>query len=190
MNKPFSKYDFITDLKYGTDSEKNIAEILGLNGKEFEVKTERDWWTKTGNIAIELECNKKPSGINVTQARYWVHAFQDKDDLSRSELAQLLLGKQYDQLKKDDNRTDASVVDRGDPRYFEFSDATLQILNSNYKPSVLINFKDTFPTSLSTLDFDVSQRDYSFFTAQVSFKYTIFNITDPNGNRIDNLFKK
>ena len=97
---------------------------------------------------------------------------------------------QFSQLKKDDNRTDARVVDRGDPRYFEFSDATLQILNSNYKPSVLINFKDTFPTSLSTLDFDVSQRDYSFFTAQVSFKYTIFNITDPNGNRIDNLFKK
>ena len=97
---------------------------------------------------------------------------------------------QYDQLKKDDNRTDASVVDRGDPRYFEFSDATLQILNSNYKPSVLINFKDTFPTSLSTLDFDVSQRDYSFFTAQVSFKYTIFNITDPNGNRLDNFPQK
>ena len=97
---------------------------------------------------------------------------------------------QFSQLKKDDNRTDARVVDRGDPRYFEFSDATLQILNSNYKPSVLINFKDTFPTSLSTLDFDVSQRDYSFFTAQVSFKYTIFNITDPNGNRLDNFFKK
>ena len=97
---------------------------------------------------------------------------------------------QFSQLKKDDNRTDARVVDRGDPRYFEFSDATLQILSSNYKPSVLINFKDTFPTSLSTLDFDVSQRDYSFFTAQVSFKYTIFNITDPNGNRLDNFFKK
>ena len=97
---------------------------------------------------------------------------------------------QFSQLKKDDNRTDARVVDRGDPRYFEFSDATLQILNSNYKPSVLINFKDTFPTSLSTLDFDVSQRDYSFFTAQVSFKYTIFNITDPNGNRLDNFPQK
>ena len=97
---------------------------------------------------------------------------------------------QFKQLKKDDNRTDTEITDKGDPRYFEFSDATLQILNSNYKPSVLINFKDAFPTSLSTLDFDVSQRDYSFFTAQVSFKYTIFNITDPNGNRIDNLFKK
>ena len=93
---------------------------------------------------------------------------------------------QYDQLKKDDNRTNRGVVDKGDPRYFEFSDATLQVLNSNYKPSVLINFKDTFPISLSTLDFDVTSRDYNYFTAQVTFKYTIYNITDPNGVRLDN----
>ena len=97
---------------------------------------------------------------------------------------------QFRQLKKDDLRTDASVSDDADPRYFEFSDATLQILNSNYKPSVLVNFKDAFPTSLSTLEFDVADRDYSYFTANVTFKYTIFNITDPNGNRIDNFFKK
>ena len=97
---------------------------------------------------------------------------------------------QYNQLKKDDIRTNASATDDADPRYFEFSDATLQILNSNYKPSVLVNFKDAFPTSLSTLEFDVADRDYSYFTANVTFKYTIFNITDPNGNRIDNFFKK
>ena len=93
---------------------------------------------------------------------------------------------QYDQLKKDDNRTDAIVEDQGDPRYFNYSDATLQVLNSNYKPSVLINFKDAFPISLSTLDFDVTTRDYNYFTAEVTFKYTIYNITDPNGVRIDN----
>ena len=40
MSTPFTKYDFVTDLKYGTDSEKNIANILGLSAKEFEVKTE------------------------------------------------------------------------------------------------------------------------------------------------------
>ena len=97
---------------------------------------------------------------------------------------------QYDQLKKDDNRTNRGVVDKGDPRYFEFSDATLQVLNSNYKPSVLINFKDTFPISLSTLDFDVTTRDYNYFTAQVTFKYTIYNITDPSGNRLDNYSQK
>ena len=97
---------------------------------------------------------------------------------------------QYDQLRKDDIRTNASVSDDGDPRYFEFSDATLQILNSNYRPSLLINFIDAFPISLSTLEFDVSQRDYSFFTASVTFKYTIFNITDPNGIRLDNFPQK
>ena len=29
----------------------------------MEVKTERDWWFKTNNIAIEVECYGKPSGI-------------------------------------------------------------------------------------------------------------------------------
>ena len=97
---------------------------------------------------------------------------------------------QYDQLRKDDNRTDRIVGDQGDTRYFNYSDATLQVLNSNYKPSVLINFKDAFPISLSTLEFDVTTRDYNFFTASVTFKYTIFNITDPNGVRLDNFPKK
>ena len=97
---------------------------------------------------------------------------------------------QYQQLKKDDFRTDRLVGDDGDPRYFNYSDATLQVLNSNYKPSVLINFTDAFPVSLSTLDFDVTTRDYNYFTAEVTFKYTIFNITDPNGVRIDTNFKK
>ena len=97
---------------------------------------------------------------------------------------------QYNQLKKDDNRTDRRVNDSADPLYFQYSDATLQVLNSNYKPSVLINFKDAFPVSLSTLDFDVTTRDYNYFTAEVTFKYTIYNITDPSGNRIDNYFKK
>ena len=97
---------------------------------------------------------------------------------------------QYNQLKKDDIRTNASATDDADPRYFEFSDATLQVLNSNYRPSVLVNFKDAFPTSLSTLDFDVTTRDYNYFTAEVSFKYTIFNITDPSGNRLDNYPQK
>ena len=97
---------------------------------------------------------------------------------------------QYRQLKTDDKRTDRRVDDSADPLYFQYSDATLQVLNSNYKPSVLINFKDAFPVSLSTLDFDVTTRDYNYFTAEVTFKYTIYNITDPSGNRIDNYSKK
>ena len=73
-----------------------------------------------------------------------------------------------------------------DPRYIEFSDATLQILNSNFQPNILVGFRDVFPTSLSTLEFDVGERDFNYFTAEVSFKYTIFEITDKNGVRLDN----
>ena len=97
---------------------------------------------------------------------------------------------QYDQLRKDDIRTNASVSDEGDPLYFQYSDATLQILSSNYIPSIHVNFKDAFPIALSTLDFDVTTRDYSFFTASVTFKYTIFDITDPSGIRLDNYPQK
>ena len=38
----------------------------------------------------------------------------------------------YVNFKKDDNRTDSLVADKGDPLYFQYSDATLQVLNSNY----------------------------------------------------------
>ncbi len=41
-----------------------------------------------------------------------------------------------------------------DPRYIEFSDATLQILNSNFQPNINIVFRDIFPISVSTLEFD------------------------------------
>ena len=32
-----------------------------------------DWLLKTGNVAIEYECFKKPSGITTTQADYYVY---------------------------------------------------------------------------------------------------------------------
>ena len=93
---------------------------------------------------------------------------------------------QYDQLSKEDFRTNSTIGTQSDPLYFQYSDATLQVLSSNYKPSIHVNFKDAFPISLSTLEFDASIADYNYFTAQVTFKYTIFDITDPNGVRIDN----
>lgn len=93
---------------------------------------------------------------------------------------------QYGNLKEDDPFSTIPNIEFTDPRYFEFSDATLQILNSNFQPNILIKFKDIFPTSLTTLEFDASERDYAYFTAQVTFKYTIFEITDKNGVRLDN----
>ena len=70
------------------------------------------------------------------------------------------------------------------------SDMSIIVNTNKSNPNYEILFKDAFPTSLSTLDFDVTTRDYNYFTAEVTFKYTIFNITDPKGVRIDNNFQK
>ena len=76
MNKKFDK-----DLKYGQERENRIVSILDKDKTKLEVKTERDWWQKSGNMCIEVECYGKPSGIMATEADYWVHilAHGDKD---------------------------------------------------------------------------------------------------------------
>ena len=67
--KDRKKFDI--DLKYGTIREDKIADML--TGKKIEVKSERDTWMKTGNICIEYESWRKPSGIRATEADYWFH---------------------------------------------------------------------------------------------------------------------
>ena len=62
---------FDLDLAYGKVREQRIADML--QDKKIEVKSERDLWMKTGNIAIEYECYGKPSGIAATEADFWFH---------------------------------------------------------------------------------------------------------------------
>ena len=62
---------FDIDLEYGKVREQMVADML--QGKKIEVKSERDVWQRTGNIAIEYECYGKPSGINATESDYWFH---------------------------------------------------------------------------------------------------------------------
>ena len=59
-----------------------------------------------------------------------------------------------------------------------YSDGTLQILSSNLVPQFQVVFNDLFPYSLSTVTFDATDTDIEYFTADVSFKYTIYNLTD------------
>lgn len=62
---------FDLDLEYGKVREKLVADML--QDKKIEVKSERDVWQRTGNIAIEYESYGKPSGINATESDYWFH---------------------------------------------------------------------------------------------------------------------
>lgn len=83
---------------------------------------------------------------------------------------------QYRDLITDDN-------DQRDPKQ-AFSDGTLYILNSNYNSFAKVMFKDLYPTSLTSLEFDATQPDVQYLTADVSFKYTIYNIVDTKNNRL------
>ena len=69
--------DFDIDLKYGQIYEQALALIL--QDKTIEVKTERNTWKKTGNIAIELYNHNKnaPSGLSITKADYWATILVD-----------------------------------------------------------------------------------------------------------------
>ena len=63
-----------------------------------------------------------------------------------------------------------------------YSDGTLQILSSNLVPQFNVMFSNLWPYSLTTLDFDATDTDIEYFTADVSFKYTIYNLNDLENN--------
>ena len=63
-----------------------------------------------------------------------------------------------------------------------YSDGTLQVLSSNLVPKFQVVFSDLFPYSLSTVTFDATDTDIEYFTADVTFKYTIYKITDIDDN--------
>ncbi len=58
-----------------------------------------------------------------------------------------------------------------------FCDGTLRILNSNYREIAKVKFQDLFPVSLTSLDFDATTTDVEYFTAEASFKYTLYDMT-------------
>jgi len=57
-----------------------------------------------------------------------------------------------------------------------YSDGTLQILSSINRPIFAVNFRDMFPTSLSDIRFDSTLATTEYLTADVTFKYSIYNI--------------
>jgi len=63
-----------------------------------------------------------------------------------------------------------------------YSDGTLQVLTSNNVPNFKVKFRDMFPVSLSTLNFDATMSDVEYFTADVTFRYTMYNIVTMSGD--------
>ena len=84
---------FDIDLKFGKVYEDGLKKLLYSKGK-IEVKTEKDSWITTGNIAIEVRCRGKSSGISVTAADWWFHI------LSENKKVKGMICLPVDELKK------------------------------------------------------------------------------------------
>ena len=69
----------------------------------------------------------------------------------------------------------------GKKRQDIYSDGTLQILSNNLVPKFQVIFDDLFPYSISTVTFDATDTDIEYFTAEVSFKYTLYTLTNLEG---------
>ena len=77
-NEVQQKFDH--DLAFGKLGEDFVKNFQSENNK-IEVKTERDIWKTTGNIAIEIRCIGKKSGISVTEAETWIHLLSYKNKI-------------------------------------------------------------------------------------------------------------
>ena len=78
------------------------------------------------------------------------------------------------------------TTDRDGLRDFQeqFCDGSLHILNSNYNDVAIVKFKDIFPTSITSLDFDATETDINYFTAEATFKYVIYSIVGTDGKSL------
>ena len=62
-----------------------------------------------------------------------------------------------------------------------FSDGSLHILNSNFQNVAIVKFQDLFPVGLTSLEFDATETDINYFTAEATMRYTVYNIFDKDG---------
>ena len=106
--------------------------------------------------------------VNYMEIQNWIRGLGFPDSM-----------KEFNDLEKENILGMNKFGQEGDNIY---SDGTLQILSSNLVPSFQVVFNDLFPYTLSTVTFDATDTDIEYFTADVSFKYTIYNLTDMENN--------
>lgn len=58
----------------------------------------------------------------------------------------------------------------------QYSDATVTVYTNKNNPNIRINFKDVFPTSLSSIVFNATDTADNIATADASFRFSYYNI--------------
>jgi hypothetical protein len=84
---------------------------------------------------------------------------------------------QFDDYLKTKPTKSAFITNKdGQSEVLAYSDATLSILDSTNNPKISIIYKDAFPISLESLDYDIASSGVEYLTAIATFKFRIFEI--------------
>ena len=137
---------------------------------------------------ISFETTTQPSylkdidvpGEKLTYADLTVRFLVDEDLKNYMAIHNWMTGIGYPESLQD-FRTEVTKDDNSRDLNQQFSDGALQILNSNFRTNAIVRFKDLFPVSLSSLEFDTSVTDIQYFTAESTFKYLVYNIVKEDG---------
>jgi len=104
---------------------------------------------------------------NYMQIQNWMRGIGFPESLN--EVYSMKAGK-VDNLRLDPKEPDNFV-----------SDGTLLVLDSMQNAQFMVKFNDLWPTNLTTLQFDATPGTIDYFTAEVTFKYTMYNIVNNQG---------
>ena len=168
---------------------KQIANRNFLSGVGFKFNLTKfptvDFFSNSARIPeLNLELTTQPSylknidvpGERLTFGDFTLRFLVDENMENYISVYNWLTGLGFPETAKQFKDVTTDVDGQRDPKE-AFCDGTLRILNSNFREVAKVNFNDLFPTSLTSLDFDATNTDVQFFTAEATFKYTIYDLT-------------
>ena len=150
----FSNQAVIPGLTLGTATQPSYLKNIDLPGDKIEFN----------DFGLRFLVDEDLS--NYMEVQNWIRGIGFPESLKEI----------YDFQKSNPNR------ESGNKELDLFSDGTLNVLTSTQNANFKVKFKDLFPISVSDLTFDATDTDIDYLTAEVNFKYTIYDIVDLGGN--------
>ena len=172
----------------GSAFAKQISNRNFLSGIGFKFNLAKfpkvDFFSNSARIPeLNLELTRQPSylknidvpGERLTYGDLTLRFLVDENMENYISVYTWLKGLGFPESTKEFKELTTDKDGQRDPKE-AFCDGTLRILNSNYREVAKVKFIDLFPTSLTSLEFDATNTDIQFFTAEATFKYTIYNL--------------
>lgn len=153
-----------TDIGYARPTGFRLAiDSLKYPNAEFNVQT-----ASIPDISAEaapLPLPRRDIGIaadKITYAPLDITFLVDEELINYTEIHDWVLGQ---------------VIENDEKSFRKERDITLLVQSSHYNIVKEIQFVDAYPTSVSTLQFDVRSTDMEYLTADVSFEYSYFKVS-------------